>query len=89
MTLFLRGKETYESRQKLNEIVAGYKKANDGYLNIALFDFKENQNQEFKAEINSSANNVSISIFLSNPLFQRLAQNLNCGRLPSFLFPKA
>ncbi|MDP2864222.1 MAG: DNA polymerase III subunit delta [bacterium] len=50
MVIFLYGPDTYRSRQKLNEIIANYKKIHKSGLNLKYFDFKKDSYQEFKDE---------------------------------------
>jgi len=50
MIIFLYGPDTYRSRQKLNEIIANYKKIHKSGLNLKYFDFKKDSYQEFKYE---------------------------------------
>lgn len=48
MLLFLHGADTYRSRQKLNEIIARYKKVHQSGLNLQSFDLTEQQFEQFK-----------------------------------------
>lgn len=48
MIIFLHGPDTYRSRQKLNEIVERYKKANPIGLSLNFVDFKEKGFGDFK-----------------------------------------
>jgi len=50
MLIFLYGPDTYRSHQKLNEIIANYKKIHKSGLNLKYFDFKKDSHQEFKDE---------------------------------------
>jgi len=50
MIIFLYGPDIYRSRQKLNEIIASYKKIHKSGLNLKYFDFKKDSYQEFKDE---------------------------------------
>ncbi|MCJ7786863.1 hypothetical protein MUP06_01450 [Patescibacteria group bacterium] len=50
MLIFLYGPDTYRSHQKLNEIIANYKKIHKSGLNLKYFDFKKDSYQEFKDE---------------------------------------
>lgn len=50
MLIFLYGPDTFRSRQKLNEIISSYKKAQKAGLNLKYFDGKALNYQDFKGE---------------------------------------
>jgi len=69
MIIFLYGKDTYRSRQKLNEIIEHYKKIHKSGLNLKYFDDKTINFEEFKNEIQSvSMFNEKKLIVLKNTL---------------------
>ena len=51
MTILLYGPDTYRSRQKLNEIIEGYKKIHKSGLNLKYFEGKELEFEDFRDEI--------------------------------------
>jgi DNA polymerase-3 subunit delta len=53
MIIFLYGPDTYRSRQKLNEIVASYKKTHKSGLNLKYFNFENADFQKLIDEIQS------------------------------------
>ncbi len=65
MLLFLYGKDTYRLKKKIEEIIAGYKKANKDSLSLVYFDCQENKNvfQEIKDGLSQE------SIFSEKKLF--------------------
>jgi DNA polymerase-3 subunit delta len=55
MIIFLYGLDTYRSRQKLDEIIASYKKANESRLNLRYFEGKEADFDEIRNEIQQTS----------------------------------
>lgn len=55
MLIFIYGKDSYRSRQKLNEIVEHYKKGHKSGLNLRYLDGGKLSFQEFKDEIRTSS----------------------------------
>jgi len=75
MIFFLYGQDTYRSRQKLNEIIANYKKAHQSGLNLRFFeekeaDFEEVKNEIQQASIISGKKMLILKNILSNPNFK-------------------
>ena len=62
MTIFLYGPDTYRSRQKLNEVIEGYKKIHKSGLNLKYFEGKELKFEDFRDEI------LSFSMFAEKKL---------------------
>jgi len=48
MIIFLHGKDTYRMKEKLSEIVEGYKKANKNCLDLSFFDISKKTEDIFK-----------------------------------------
>jgi len=55
MIIFLYGSDTYRARQKLNEIIESYKKAQKGGLSLKYFDNKELNYQDFRDELQTAS----------------------------------
>jgi DNA polymerase-3 subunit delta len=55
MIIFLYGSDTYRSRQKLNEIVEGYKKSHKTGLNLKWFEGENLEFEELKNEIQQAS----------------------------------
>ena len=55
MIIFLYGQDTYQSRQKLNEIVEHFKKIHKSGLNLKSFNLQEASFKDFKDEIQQSS----------------------------------
>jgi len=53
MIILLYGKDTYRSRQKLDEIINYYKKTQKKGLDLSYFDFEKDTYQDFKERIRS------------------------------------
>ncbi|MFW6283542.1 MAG: DNA polymerase III subunit delta [Minisyncoccales bacterium] len=63
MIIFLYGEDTYRSRQKLNEVIKGYKKTHGSGLNFKVLDLKKNSYEKFKNDCSS------VSMFEEKKLF--------------------
>ncbi len=63
MIIFLYGEDTYRSKQKLNEVVDGYKKTHGSGLNYEVMDLKKESYSNFKN------NCSSVSMFEEKKLF--------------------
>ncbi len=55
MIIFIYGKDTYRSRQKFNEIIDSYKKANRSGLSLKSFSGEKLNYEDFLGEISSSS----------------------------------
>jgi len=55
MILFVYGKDTFRSRQKLNEIIDSYKKANKSGLSLRFFSGEKNIYYDFIDEVSSTS----------------------------------
>ena len=55
MIIFLYGQDTYRARQKLNEIIAQYKRGRKSLLNLKFFNSNDFDFQDFKNEIQTIA----------------------------------
>ena len=55
MFIFLYGFDSYRLKQKLNEIIKKYKEVNQSRLILKYFDFKEDDFNDFKREIQSTS----------------------------------
>jgi len=53
MILFLYGEDTYRSKQKLEEVVTGYKKTHGSGLNFEIVDLKNSSYEKFRSNCSS------------------------------------
>ncbi len=54
MIIFLYGQDTYRSRQKLNEIIEGYKKIHKSGLNLVRLDMEKDSFEDFKNQVETT-----------------------------------
>lgn len=79
MIFFLHGKDTYRSRQKLNEIIGQNQKVHKSGLNLIVFDCLNSDFQDFRGAIEtlSMFENKKLIILKNaflNPLFEKSVQ---------------
>jgi len=55
MLLFLHGEDTYQSREKLKEIVGQYQKIHKSGLNLKVFDFEKTDFNDFRDQLRQAA----------------------------------